>query len=111
MTTVAADGVVRVVLSGELARPVDAAVVARLTAMLDQRRPLLELDLSGVRFLDLAGWRVLVGLGQAAVAAGGRVRVVSASDAVRLLLELTDTASLFGYPPETKPSSELDAPG
>lgn len=92
-----ADGVTRIVVSGDLAMPVDAEVVARLTAPPDGPAARLELDLSGLTFCDLWGLRILGELRDRTVAAGGQVRVVAASVSMRTLLELTGTASYLGY--------------
>jgi len=105
---VAVDGVVRVKVTGELARPLDSAAAAQLMALLDQPGPVLELDLSGLRFCDVAGLRILLRLQQGAIAAGGLARVVAATPVVRLLLEVTETASLFGYPPRSDSASDSD---
>jgi anti-anti-sigma factor len=98
--------VLPVAVSGELARPVDPAVAGRLTEVLDEPAPVVELDLSGVRFCDVAGLRLLLDLRERAVARGRLLRVVTASDAVRTLMRLTDTAALFDYPPA--PESAAD---
>jgi anti-anti-sigma factor len=98
--------VLLVAVSGELARPVYAAVAGRLAAVLDEPAPVVELDLSGLRFCDVAGLRLLLDLRDRAVTGGRQVRVGAASDAVRTLMQLTDTSALFGYPPA--PESAAD---
>ncbi|BAL92211.1 hypothetical protein AMIS_69910 [Actinoplanes missouriensis 431] len=100
VTTVPATGdAVLVVLDGELAVPLEIDVTERLTAVLDQPARVLNLDLTGLRFCDLAGLRSLLHLRERAVAADRVVRVVAASSAVRLLMQVTDTSALFGYSP------------
>jgi len=106
-----AGNVVSVAVSGELARPVGAAVAGRLTEVLDKPAPAVELDLSGLRFCDIAGLRLLLELRERAVADGRQVRVVKASDAVRTLMRLTDTAALFGYPPAPESAADGDPAG
>ncbi|WP_433790798.1 STAS domain-containing protein [Actinoplanes sp. CA-252034] len=103
-----AGDVVAVSVTGELAAPVDAAVSGRLAAVLDEPATTSEWDLSGLRFCDVAGLRLLLGVRDRAVADGRRMRVVAASDAVRTLLSLTETAALFGYPP---PAADADSDG
>ncbi|WP_160165776.1 STAS domain-containing protein [Actinoplanes sp. OR16] len=78
-----------VVVSGELARPVDATVTEQLMGSLDQPGHLLWLDLSQLSFCDLAGLRTLIGFQDRAAARGLRVRVVAISDAVWMLADLT----------------------
>jgi anti-anti-sigma factor len=103
--------VLPVAVSGELARPVDAAVAGWLAAVLDEPAPVLELDLSGLRFCDAAGLRLLLQFRRQAVAGGRQVRVVAASDAMRALMRLTDTATLFGYPPAPESAADGEPTG
>jgi anti-sigma B factor antagonist len=83
------DGVILVVVAGELARPVDATVTEQLMGSLDQPGHLLCLDLSQLSFCDLAGLRALISFQDRAGARGLRVRVVAISDAARMLADLT----------------------
>ena len=99
-------GVVRVTLTGELSAPVDAGVPARLNAVFDEPASMVHLDLSGLGFCDVAGLRVLLKLAQRAAADGRQVRVVEASQPVRVVLQLTGTATYFGYPPTPDPAAE-----
>jgi anti-anti-sigma factor len=93
-----AAGVTRLSVGGELAVPVDTVAVARL-ASLAARSPLIELDLSGLRFCDVGGLRVLLGLHDQVVAAGGQIRVIAVSAPVRMLLQLTGSVRLLGQSP------------
>ncbi|WIM92564.1 GAF domain-containing protein [Actinoplanes oblitus] len=88
-----------VALNGELAAPLAIDVPTRLTALLDEPVTTLELDLTGLRFCDLTGLRVLLDLREHATVTGRTVSVVAASGVVRMLMQITDTASLLGYPP------------
>ncbi|MEU4426824.1 GAF and ANTAR domain-containing protein [Actinoplanes sp. NPDC024001] len=99
----ATEGVVSVSVTGELALPLDAAAARRLAAPLGEAAAVLQWDLSGLRFCDLAGLRLLLDLRRQIIAGGRQMRVVAASEAVHLLLLFTETAPLFGYPP---PASE-----
>jgi anti-sigma B factor antagonist len=85
-----ADGALRVVVVGEL----DLATAPELVRELDEAgapgEPPIELDLSGVNFIDATGLRVLLAA-QDRLNRGGRpgFGVVATSRAVRRLLELT----------------------
>lgn len=83
------DGVILVVVAGELARPVNATVTEQLMGSIDQPGHLLWLDLSQLSFCDLAGLRMLISLQDRAGARGLRVRVVAISAAARMLADLT----------------------
>lgn len=91
-----------VTVSGELAAPVDPAVAGRLAAVLDEPARVLRWDLSGLRFCDVAGLRLLLDLRRRAADDGRRMYVVAASPAVHILLRLTGTGTLFGYPPASE---------
>ncbi|MEV8503757.1 GAF domain-containing protein [Actinoplanes sp. NPDC051475] len=103
--------VVSVAVSGELTRPVDAAVAGRLARVLEELALVVEWDLSGLRFCDVAGLRLLLDLRQRAVAGGRQMRVVAASDSVRTLMLFTETAALFGYPPAPESTADGDPLG
>jgi anti-anti-sigma factor len=83
------DGVILVVVAGELTRPVDTTVTEQLMGSLDQPGHLWWLDLSQLSFCDLAGLRILISFQDRAGARGLRVRVVAISDAARMLADLT----------------------
>jgi anti-anti-sigma factor len=98
-----------VALNGEMAAPLEADARARLAGLLDEPVRVLKLDLTGLRFCDLDGLRILLDLRERAVTTGRTVRVVAASSALRLLMQVTGTASLFGYPPAS--AAENGVPG
>ncbi|MFI7599087.1 STAS domain-containing protein [Actinoplanes sp. NPDC049681] len=102
--------VVPVAIDGELTRPVDPALAGRLAEVLDEPALVVEWDLSGLWFCDVAGLRLLLDLWQRATSDGRQMRMVAASDAVRTLMLLTDTAALFGYPaaPESANGDPLE---
>ncbi|GLY05054.1 hypothetical protein Acsp01_54330 [Actinoplanes sp. NBRC 101535] len=83
------DGVILVVVAGELARPVADTVTEQLMGSLDQPGHVLWLDLSQLSFCDLAGLRALISFQDRAGARGLRVRVVAISGAARMLADLT----------------------
>lgn len=101
--------VVSVAVSGELSRPVDPAVAARLAEVLDEVGLGVDLDLSGLRFCDVAGLRLLLDLRQRAISGGRQMRVVAASSAVRTLMVLTETAALFDYPAAPESATDADS--
>jgi anti-anti-sigma factor len=55
----------------------------------------IELDMTGVSFMDSTGLRALLAARQRADSAGCRLRLVGAAPSVRRVLELTRTTSLF----------------
>jgi len=91
------NGVARLAVEGELdlssvtvlERAVDDALVGAKDS------GVVELDLGGVSFMDSTGLRGLLAARQRANAAGRELRVVAAAPAVRRVLELTHTATLF----------------
>ena len=80
--TVQVDGEIDTATSPELERLVRQACN-------DDDRAIVELDLSGVGFIDSSGLRALVVTQQAITEAGGSLRVVRPSSQVVRLLELT----------------------
>jgi anti-anti-sigma factor len=56
----------------------------------------VDVDLGGVTFIDSSGLRILIALSDRAAADGRKVVVVSASNPVRRLLEITGLESMFG---------------
>ncbi|MEV4637997.1 STAS domain-containing protein [Actinoplanes sp. NPDC049548] len=103
--------VVSVAVSGELTRPVDPAVAGRLAEVLHELALVVEWDLSGLRFCDVAGLRLLLDLWQRAARDGRQMRMVAASDAVRTLMLLTETTALFSYPAAPESTADGDALG
>ena len=74
-----------IVASGEI----DAHTAPSLAAAIDGAGPDVALDLSGVEFVDSSGLRVLIDAHQRLDEAGGALRIVSPSDPVRRLLEIS----------------------
>ena len=86
---------VRVVADGEL----DAASAAILATALDDATANgtgIELDLSGVSFIDSSGLRVIAAEVQRSQGAATSFVVTSASDAVRRIFDMTGLTSLLG---------------
>jgi anti-sigma B factor antagonist len=85
---------VLVAVAGEIDTASSASLEA---ALLDAVRggQHLDLDLSGVRFLDSSGLRALVVAQQAVVAQGGRVTLAQSTPLVDRLLEITGLDTLF----------------
>lgn len=68
---------------------VDAHTAPTLAAAIDAAGPSVDLDLSGVGFVDSSGLRVLIDAHQRLAEAGGALRLTGVSDAVRRLLEIS----------------------
>ncbi len=76
-----------IALSGEI----DAASRAELlslVALLSQRKGDIDLDLSGVRFIDTAGWASVQAAAGAAEASGSAARIINPSPSVRHLTDV-----------------------
>jgi len=67
----------------------------RAMLQVDDQQP-VEIDLSGVEFIDSSGLRCLLLGARRAHSRGTRLRVVAMSECVARLVELTGTAHLFG---------------
>jgi anti-anti-sigma factor len=69
-----------------------------LRVLLDQRPELLDVDLAGVTLLDCIGLGVLVAVRNAAIRAGGQMRVSHPQPIVRQVLEVTRLLGMFTAP-------------
>lgn len=78
--------------SGEI----DAHTAPALAAAIDAAGPDVELDLAGVEFVDSSGLRVLIDAHQRLADAGGGLRLVSLSEPVRRLLEISGVSAYLG---------------
>jgi anti-anti-sigma factor len=86
--TVDQDHTVRIALEGELDRAT-VPKLARELAECDRRRTaLVVIDLSGLEFLDAAGFRVLLEFGRRLRDSGRRLRLVNASRQIRRILKV-----------------------
>lgn len=80
---------VRVVVDGDLDLVTAPYLVAALDPVgADNGQSTLFLDLSGVGFVDAAGWRVLESAAHALERRGGRLIVAEVSDPVRRFMQL-----------------------
>ena len=86
---------VLVLVDGELDLAAVAAVGHELETLREAGWSQLELDLSAVGFMDLAGVRLLLGAFERADAAGGLFLIAAASPQVRRILELTGNAHVL----------------
>jgi anti-sigma B factor antagonist len=86
--TVHEDGTSRLLLAGELDIASAPTLRTALDTELDQRKAII-VDCEKLVFIDLNGVRVLVHALTRAAAAGTKLRVVNARDAVLRLLSLT----------------------
>ena len=79
----------RIVVAGEI----DSATSPQLAAAIEEAMKVntrrIEIDASGVTFIDSAGLRVLVAAQRAAEDQGRRIHVVSPSETTARLLEIT----------------------
>ena len=71
--------------SGEI----DAHTAPALATAIDAAGPEVALDLSGVEFVDSSGLRVLIDAHQRLSEGGGALRLVTPSEPVRRLLEIS----------------------
>lgn len=80
-------------------------VVERLAQLAGDGRD-LELDLSGVTFMDSSGLRALIKLDREFRRGKGRLRLIAASSVVRRVLEISGADRLFtdAGPPDDAPS-------
>ena len=97
---VARDGVGQLRLFGEL----DASEVPRVRACLVEVPGDIELDCSGLTFVDAAGVGLLVALHTECQARNARLRIISPSRCVIRILELTGLDSLLMAAPGTRAS-------
>ncbi|MEH1128439.1 STAS domain-containing protein [Micromonospora sp. CPCC 206061] len=89
----------RVAVVGEVDLATTPLLRERLLRMLRDERPdLLDVDLTGVTFLDCTGLGVLVAVRSAAVQAGCQMRVSHPQPIVRRVLEVTGLLSVFAVP-------------
>ena len=82
-------------LSGELDMASEPDLLLRITALAEPGTT-VELDLSGVTFMDSSALRGLVNAQWDAQAAGGDVTISAASPLVRRLLDITGLGAQFG---------------
>lgn len=75
----------RLAASGEI----DAHTAPSLAAAIDETGTDVALDLSAVDFVDSSGLRVLIDAHQRLTEAGGSLRIVAVSAAVRRLLDIS----------------------
>jgi anti-anti-sigma factor len=89
----------RVAVVGEVDLVTTPVLRERLLRVLRDRRPdLLDVDLAGVTFLDCTGLGALVAVRNAAVQAGGQIRVSHPRPIVRRVLEVTGLLGVFTAP-------------
>jgi anti-anti-sigma factor len=89
----------RVAVAGEVDLATTPVLRERLLRVLRDRRPdLLDVDLAGVTFLDCTGLGALVAVRNAAIRAGGQMRVSHPQPIVRRVLEVTGLLGVFTAP-------------
>ena len=93
-----ADGTVTVTASGELDMTSAPDLIGVLREAIRTHGPSrVDLDLTGVTFMDSTGLQVLVAANSDV---GGGLRITGTSPAVFRLLQLTGVLEEFGLPPE-----------
>lgn len=103
---------VRVAVVGELDLHTAEEFCTTLLAMLDRTRAdRCELDLSKVGFCGVAGLRALLRVRTAMAQTGSRMVITIASPAVHMLLTVSNTGPLLGYPPGSSDNSGSAASG
>ena len=83
------DGVVRVILRGELDLSTAGQLEEALTQAEARRPPAIAIDLSGLRFLDSTGLRVVVMGDERARREGRRLALVRGAEAVQRVFSIT----------------------
>ncbi|HET8977721.1 MAG TPA: STAS domain-containing protein [Solirubrobacteraceae bacterium] len=86
----------RVPVAGELDLASAVPMLDAVRAALRSRPQTLELDLSAVTFIDVAGLRAVITCRRMAVAHDARLVLVDPSHAVRRLVEMVGLGALFG---------------
>ena len=102
-TTRPAPCTVRVALVGEIDLATAPTLHDRLLTVLHEQTPaVLDVDLAGVTFLDCAGIGMLIAARNAAIHAGGHVRVSHPQPAVRRLLDMTGLLGILTAPIDSR---------
>jgi anti-anti-sigma factor len=84
----------RVVVNGDLDLPAGDALEALVTPMLGPEAQ-IEIETTGVDFVDSSGLGALLAISQKATEAGGRIVLRQPSEAVSKILDLTLTTDMF----------------
>lgn len=90
-----AAGTVQITLSGDL----DFDTAAEISSLPVDGYERVDVDLSGLAFIDSSGLASLVRLQQAVARTGAVLRVVALTPYVRSLMRMTALDRLFGIPP------------
>lgn len=85
---------------GELDMATAPPLQVRLLALVGEGRR-VELDLSGLTFMDSSGLNLLIGVARAATESGGALTLAAASPEVRRVLELSGVAERLGLLPRS----------
>ena len=88
---------VTVVAIGDLDMTTVGAVEGEVRRLLDGGSTEIVMDLRRVTFIDSRGLQLLIVLRNAAIRAGGSLRLLPGSDSVQRLFSLTGTAGLFRW--------------
>lgn len=89
------DGGVVYALAGEMDLTNAAEMITHLRGLTDGHGHRLDLDLSGVTYIDSTGLRWLIEINDELASSGGRLCLVGLSPAVERLMRLTASDGLF----------------
>ncbi len=100
-------------ITGELDLATAPDLLRALDELLDSRPPYVAVDISGLSFIDCAGFHALVTAGHRYSAAGGRLTVIRPSAwTLRIMHVLRlDTALHVGLPEASGPTAQRAVPG
>lgn len=90
-----ANGVSEISVSGRLNMVTAPRVREAIQTAVDSNQPRVAVDLSGVVFLDSSGLGALIAGLKTAREAGGDVRLISPTEQVQLVLELTNMGTVL----------------
>ena len=85
-----------ITVSGEVDLATAADLERAIASALGGSATVIEVDLSGVEFMDSAGLRVLVAARKQADDAGRELRLRSPHERVRRIIEITGLSAVFG---------------
>lgn len=106
------DGTRRVSVVGELDLANAPELAGRIARLGGPASAPVEIDLSGVSFIDGSGLRVLLAAADALDPSGGPgLRLVNPSRSVRRLFELTGMSDRLGPAPPPEPPADARQPG
>lgn len=95
VNAVVEDGTARVTLRGELDLDRASALAEELSALTSRGATAVDIDASGLNFIDSSGLRALLSAREQLESAGAGLRLTAVSPAVERVLEMTGTRTLL----------------